>query len=72
MSNIKIKAKSDLYNRVVKSGRSRSRLAKEASLSLSHISSVMRGKYSISPEKAKKICEILNCEFDDIFELIGG
>jgi len=36
-------------------------------ISQSHLSCLLAGKHNTTPPKARKICEILKCSFDDIF-----
>jgi transcriptional regulator with XRE-family HTH domain len=44
-------------------------LAKAAGISQGYIVYILQGKRSILPPTAKKICDALGCEFDEIFEI---
>ena len=54
----------------IKAGYSQKRLVEELKLSINYISMLENGRKNPSPGVAKKICNILNKEFDDIFYII--
>ena len=52
---------------MAKSGFTGVALAEATNLSQSYVTQILNCKRSISPPVAKRICEILKCDFDDIF-----
>ena len=61
----------DLSLARMKKGFSQRRLALVASLSSAFISQLESGQRSVGPESAKKICEALEVELEDIFFVEG-
>ena len=54
---------------MIKRGFSGAGLAQAAKLTQAHIVNILRGRVSPRPSTAKKLCDALGCEFDDIFEI---
>lgn len=67
-----IKVKSQLDHIRIKSGYSITELAQAVGVSQQFISAIMKGVYAPSPKTAKKICDILEVEFDEVFEIVEG
>ena len=66
-----IKVKPELDNIRIKSGYSMTELAKRVEVSPQFISAIINGTYNPSPATAKKICDALQVEFDEIFDIVG-
>ena len=64
--------KPEFRNAMIRKGYTGAGLATAAGLTQGYVSYVMRGKRSILPPTAKRICEVLECEFDDVFSIEGG
>lgn len=64
MINIKNK---EFLETMAKQGLTQIELAKKAGLYQSYISMIINKKRSMRAPTAKKICEVLKCNFDDIF-----
>ena len=62
-----LKNKESLIEKIVHSGFSYRQLAKETGISQTTISLIINGERNPSPENAVKICNALNCQFNDIF-----
>lgn len=58
----------EFLTRMTKAGLTQTELAKQTGLYQSYISMLLGKKRSMRPPTAKKICDVLQCEFDDIFE----
>lgn len=65
--NVKIKDSQDTTKRLILLGLSQRGFAKKIGISGSHLSQIISGKRTPSPEIAKKICDGLGVAFDDIF-----
>jgi len=63
--------KNKLSEHMVKAGFTGAGLARAARISQGYVCQVMNGKRAILAPTAKKICDALGCNFDDVFE-IGG
>lgn len=57
----------DFIDRIVQSGFSYRKLAKEAKTSQTTISLIAKGERNPSPKLAVNICKVLKCQFNDIF-----
>ena len=57
----------ELKERIIKAGLTGVGLAKAAGVSQGYVCQIINGKRTILPPTAKKICDTLNCNFDDIF-----
>ena len=66
-----IKVKAELDRIRIKSGLNITELAIKAEISPQGMSAILRGTYNPSPRAAKKICEQLGVEFEDVFEIEG-
>lgn len=64
---IYIKDLDAFIERIVTSGLSYRKLAKEAGTSQTTISLIARGERNPSPQTAINICKALGCQFEDIF-----
>lgn len=56
-----------LIEKIVEKGFSYRQLAKEVGISQTTISLILKGERNPSPETAVNICEVLGCQFSDIF-----
>lgn len=56
-----------LIEKIVEKGFSYRQLAKETGISQTTISLILKGERNPSPENAVKICNALECQFNDIF-----
>lgn len=56
-----------LIEKIVENGFSYRQLAKEANVSQTTISLIVKGERNPSPETAINICKALKCQFEDIF-----
>ena len=59
--------KAELQSKMVRAGYTGKSLAKASGITQGYMSFIMRGKRQILPPTAKKICDALECEFDDVF-----
>ncbi len=66
-----IKVKPEFNYIRIKSGYTMSGLAKAAGVSQQFISAIIKGRYRPSAVTAKKICDVLDVEFDQVFEIEG-
>ena len=57
---------------MIRTGYTGAGLAKATGLTQGYMSFVLRGKRTVLPPTAKKICKALGCEFDDVFIIKGG
>lgn len=63
-----ITAKStELRNDMIRKGFTGKGLAEKAGISQGYIVYILQGKRSVLPPTAKKICDALGCDFDDVF-----
>lgn len=65
--NIILKDKEILIEKTVEKGLSYRQLAKEVGVSQTTISLIINGERNPSPKTAISICNVLRCQFDDIF-----
>jgi len=63
--------KAELKTAMIKKGFTGAGLARTTGISQAYIVYILQGKRSILPPTAKKICDALGCDFDDIF-MVGG
>ena len=61
--------RNEFRNRMIRKGFTATGLAKKAGISQSYITYILQGKRSILPPTAKKICDALDCGFDEIFKI---
>lgn len=66
-----IKVKPELNRIRIKSGYTMTGLAQAAGISQQFISALIKGRYNPSAVTAKKICDALGVEFDEIFTIEG-
>ncbi|AXF57409.1 helix-turn-helix transcriptional regulator [Salicibibacter kimchii] len=66
---ITLKSQDKFNQKILKKGFSKRAFAKKCGVSESAFIQISNGKQSPRPETAKKICESLNHDFDDIFEI---
>ena len=59
----------DLKNIMIRRGLTGAGLARISGISQAHVVYIIQGKRNILPPTAKKICDALNCAFDDVFEI---
>ena len=64
---IYVKDKDTLIEKIVQKGFSYRQLAQKIGISQTTISLIIKGERNPSPENAVKICEALECQFEDIF-----
>jgi transcriptional regulator with XRE-family HTH domain len=69
---IKIIDKERLQDLLSKKGITKSSLRSAANISESYAGRILEGKVSPSPQVAKKICELLDVSFNDIFYVSHG
>lgn len=62
-----VKDKDIFVEKIVQAGFSYRQLAKKIGISQTTISLIIKGERNPSPENAVKICEALECQFEDIF-----
>ena len=62
-----VKDKDTLIEKIVQKGFSYRQLAQKIGISQTTISLIIKGERNPSPENAVKICEALECQFEDIF-----
>lgn len=65
--SIFVKDRDLLIEKIVENGFSYRQLAKEAGISQTTISLILKGERNPSPGNAVNICKILKCQFNDIF-----
>ena len=54
---------------MAKNGYTGTGLAEATKLSQSYVTQILNSKRNVSPPVAKKICEVLQCDFDTIFSI---
>ena len=59
--------KAELSRRMIKAGYSGKDLAKAVRVTQGYMSMILNMKRSIMPATVKRICDALNCDFDDVF-----
>lgn len=64
---IEVKSLDFLNNLIIKMGYSKRGFARECGISESTLIQVSNGRQSPRPDTAKKICNVLELEFEDIF-----
>jgi len=64
---IKVKDPDALKKKIISSGYNISQFAIQLGISYTHMHGIVSGKSHNGAKLSKKICSILNCEFDDIF-----
>lgn len=62
----------ELKTRMIHNGFTGAGLAKAAGISQDYVVYILKCKRTIRPPTAKKICDVLGCAFDDVFEIKGG
>lgn len=62
-----VKEKDKLIEKIVENGYSYRQLADKVGISQTSISLILKGERNPSPENAVKICNVLKCQFNDIF-----
>lgn len=67
---IQIKDEKVLKKWLIREGFSNTDLAKTVGVSLHHIGFILNGTRNPSPAIAKKITDILKCDFDEIFDIV--
>lgn len=67
---VKLKGEMQFNELLIKQGYSKRSFAKSISIGESTIIQICSGDRSPSPRTAKRICEALECSFDDIFEIV--
>jgi DNA-binding XRE family transcriptional regulator len=67
-----IKVKPELNHIRIKSGFTVTGLANATGVSQQFISAIIKGRYHPSAITAKKICDALGVEFDQVFEIAEG
>jgi len=67
---IKVKDKDRLNEKIIMKGFSKTAFGKELRLSQPMTVQITRGDRNPSPKTAKRICEVLECEWSDLFEII--
>ncbi|MEX2414518.1 MAG: helix-turn-helix transcriptional regulator [Paenibacillaceae bacterium] len=67
---MKILAKRDIFtrSRIIK-GLSQRELARRSDLSHAYISMIERGEKSVGPATAKRLCELLEKQVEDLFNI---
>ena len=59
----------ELSERMARAGFTGAGLARATGISQGYVCQVLNGKRAVLPPTAKKICNTLGCEFDEIFEI---
>ena len=59
----------NLYKLMAKKGFTGNRLAEKTGITQGYMSYIIRGRRAVLPPTAKKICDALQCDFDEIFEI---
>jgi DNA-binding XRE family transcriptional regulator len=67
---IQIKDEQALKKLLIRNGFSKTDLAKTVGVSNHHVGFILNGSRNPSPSIAKKIVNILECDFDEIFEIV--
>ncbi|MNK84429.1 Helix-turn-helix domain protein [compost metagenome] len=67
---IKVKDIERLNELIIMKGFSKSAFGKEIRLSQAMTVQITNGDRSPSPQTAKRICEVLECEWSDLFEIV--
>lgn len=67
---IYIKDREDFMKRTYSKGLSISQLSEEVGFNRATLSRVLKGLSGISPNKAKRVSERLNADFDDLFLIV--
>ncbi|WP_315795283.1 helix-turn-helix transcriptional regulator [Paenibacillus sp. BIC5C1] len=67
---IKVKEIQSLNEKIIMKGFSKSAFSKEIELSQPMTVQITNGERSPSPRTAKRICEVLECEWSDLFEIV--
>jgi DNA-binding Xre family transcriptional regulator len=67
---IKIKSTEQLNELIIIKGFSKTELGKKINLSIPMTVQITNGDRNPSPRTAKRICEVLECEWSDLFEII--
>ncbi len=62
-----VKDLDDFISKIVENGYSYRQLAEKAGISQTTISLIVKGERNPSPDSAAKLCQALNCQFEDIF-----
>ena len=57
----------ELKERMIKAGLTGAGLAKKAGITQGYVCLILNGKRTVLPPTAKKICDVLFCNFDDVF-----
>lgn len=68
---IRLKSLEEFNEIITKKGFSKRALAEKSGLSVSTLVQISNGKQSPRPHTAKKICEALNMNFEDLFIIRG-
>jgi len=58
-----------LTERMAKAGFTGAGLARATKITQGYMCQIVNGKRSVLPPTAKKLCDALSCEFDDVFEI---
>lgn len=66
-----LKSKKEFNERLIKDGFSKRGFAQKSCVPYATLIQISNGKQSPRPETAKKICEALGVNFDDIFRIVG-
>ena len=69
---IKLIDKENLQELLSKKGITKNSLKSATNISESYADSILKGKVSPSPKVARKICELLDVSFNDIFYVSHG
>ncbi|MFF2907669.1 helix-turn-helix transcriptional regulator [Paenibacillus sp. NPDC057934] len=67
---IEVKDKNYLAELLMRKGFNKTQFSKEICLSQPMTIQITNGDRSLSPRIAKRICDVLEVEFDDIFEIV--
>lgn len=67
---IKVKDVDRLNEEIIKNGFNKTEFGKEIGLSNPMTVQITNGDRPPSPRVAKRICTVLECSFDDIFEIV--
>jgi len=69
---LKILAKDNLQMKRIKKGYNGSDIAKEIGITKMGYYNIEKRKNGADPKNAKKICEVLDVDFDDVFEVVDN
>jgi len=61
--------KEAIKQRMIKRGFTGAGLALKANVSKSYVCQILNGRRTVLAPTAKKICDALDCEFDEVFEI---